>query len=157
MGALGVHRLNRRFELEPAGACVRRGRGQRALRLCDHRRRPLPGVLLGKRDVSAFRRSSRRAPRLAVEHQGEQAPHLGLRRQPLRQHAREPDRFVGEAPSPRIGAGGALPAAAVGGVDRFEDGLEPLWQLTVFRHFEGDAGVADLRLGSHQPLPHRRG
>jgi hypothetical protein len=118
--------LNRRFELVPTGAGVLRGRGQFAFRLCDHRGAPTVHVLFGKRDVPAVRRSARRSPCFAVEHQRQQPAHLRLGWHPLPQHAREPERFVGQAPRPRIGTGGVLPTAAVGGVDGVEHRIEPL-------------------------------
>ena len=56
---------------------------------------------------------------------------------------------------PDFGAGGIGPAFGERGVDRLEDGIQPLAQIGAFRHPQRDAGLADLALGAHQPLAHR--
>ncbi len=82
--------------------------------------------------------------------------HFGFVGQARPQHARQPDRLVGEAPGSRIDPSGVLPPAAVGGIDRAEDRLEPLRKLMRLGDLERDTGVANLRLRPHQALRHGR-
>ncbi len=148
--------LDRRLELEPAQAALHRDFSELRLRLVDDRGGPKTRILRRQRHEPAVRGAARRPARLAVKHEREQPAHLGLLRQAGAQHAREPDRLVGEPPGPRIDAGRVLPRVAVGAVDRVEHGFQPLRQLARLGHLEGDAGLANLGLRAHQALSHGR-
>ena len=90
-----------------------------------------------------------------MEHQRQESLSLRLVRPQPRHESAEPDRLLGQPVPARIGAGHVLPAAAVSGVDRLEDGVEPRGELARRRDLEADAGFADLRLHAHQALAHR--
>jgi hypothetical protein len=105
--------------------------------------------------VAAAGVAARWASRLTVEHQREQAECLGLLRQEPRDEPAEPDRLFGETSPLRIRPGNVVPAAAEGGVDRFQDRVDALTELTHAGDLERDPGVTDLRLCPDEPLAHR--
>ncbi len=92
-----------------------------------------------------------------MEHQREQAAGLGLVRREPRNEAPEPDRFLGQAPTPRIRAGHVIPATAEGRVDGLEHRSEAERQLVGLRNLDADARVADLGLHADEPLSHGGG
>src|SRR5262249_59312915 len=118
------------------------GGGGAWLRLVDHRARPVPHVWPIQRRVPAAGAAARGASRSAVEHQRQQAERFGLAGQEGGDEPTEPDRFVGEPPPAWVSARDVVPATAEGGVDRFEDGLDPRWKLPRVAHLEPDARVA---------------
>ena len=75
-----------------------------------------------------------------MEHQREQAGGFGLAGQQVDDEPAEPDRFLGEAPTPWIAAGHVLPRRAVRGIDRLEHR-----ELVLAGH-AGD-GIVTLRQG----------
>ena len=78
--------------------------------------------------------------------------HLGLVGHELGHRPTEPDRL-----GRQLAAGGWRGIALVEDqVDDREHGDEPIGQLMVGRHAEGDRGGLDLALRTHQPLRHRR-
>ena len=125
--------------------------------LIDQGQRPLLCVLFGEGDVAAVRCSPRRTPGFAVEHESEQSPNLRLVFHELQQDACQPDRFLGQTAAALVYACHVIPAQPERGINRFQDGVEPLWQFMFVGNGKANAGIADLRLGAHQALPHGRG
>ena len=115
------------------------------------------GILLGERNEPAVRPPPRRSAGFAVEHQSQQTANLGFPGHELQKDPCEPDRLLGQIPSALVNARHVIPADSEGGINSFQHGVEPLRQFTLLRDFELNAAVADLRLGTHQALPHRRG
>src|SRR5215472_3981630 len=153
---LRVYRLNCGFELKSAGTTLLRRLGKVTFRLFDQWKRPLPRVLPRKRNVPAVRPSARTPPRLAVEHESQQTSNLRFRWHQVQKDTAEPDRFLRQVPPALVDARHVIPADAETGINSFEHRVEPLWQLTLLRNLELDAPIADLRLGTHQALAHRR-
>ena len=87
-----------------------------------------------------------------MKHQRQQAQRLRLVGHQLDQRAADGDRLARQ-PS-RLRVGKIIPAAAIGGVDRLEHGVQTRRQLLGFGHLERDAGIPDLGLGARQPPAH---
>src|SRR5215469_12566942 len=153
---LGVYRLNCGFELKSAGTTLLRRLGKVTFRLFDQWKRPLPRVLLRKRNVPAVRPSARPPPRLAVEHESQQTSNLRFRGHLLQEDTADPDRFLRQVPPSLVDARHVIPADAETCINSFKHSVEPLRQLTLLRNLELDAPIADLRLGPHQALAHCR-
>jgi hypothetical protein len=89
--------------------------------------------------------------------QAEQAECLLLVRHQLDEQPGETNRFGTEVAANEVRAGGRAVALVEERVENNEHRAEPLRQLVIARHPVRDASVADLVLGSHQPLGHRLG
>ena len=100
---------------------------------------------------------ARVAARVVQQHQREQAAHLGLVGHERAEHAGEPDRLVAQlAAHERVGARGEV-ALVEDQVERRRApsaGAPGSWWSS--GHLVADARRADLALGPHQPLLHRR-
>src|SRR5262249_1926705 len=153
---LRVYRLNCGSELKSTGTHLLRRLGKVTFRLFNQWTRPLPRVLLRKRNVPAVRPSARPPPRLAVEHESQQTSNLRFRGHLLQEDTAEPDRFLRQAPPSLVDARHVIPADAETGINSFEYSVEALRQLPLLGNLELDAPIADLRLGTHQALAHRR-
>jgi len=117
---------------------------------------PARAVLVLQQHELARGGGPRHAPRLVEQHQGQQADHLRLRQQRHQQTA-QADRLAREVgPRQRLPRGGRVPLVEHQ-VDHLEHGLQPFRQLGLGRHPVGDARVADLGLGAHDPLRHGGG
>ncbi len=68
----------------------------------------------------------------------------------------EPDRLVAQIDAHEVVAARRAVALVEHEVEHREDAVEPLLEEVPRRHTVGDAGVADLLLGSNEPLRHRR-
>src|SRR5215472_4599387 len=119
MCALGVYGLDGRFELESPDALLLEGCGQMTFGFFYQRKRPVLWVLLGKRDVSAVRASSRGAAPFAMEHESEQTLHFSFAGHELQKDAREPQGFFGQVATAVVGAHHVVPADAERSVNRF--------------------------------------
>ena len=90
------------------------------------------------------------------QHERAQAEYLGLVGHQVGQRAGQPDR-LGAQPLPhQVSPRGRGVALAEQQVDHAEHAAEPLRQQVTGRHPVGNAGIADLLLGAHQALGHRR-
>ncbi|MEJ1969637.1 MAG: hypothetical protein WDN03_13535 [Rhizomicrobium sp.] len=85
------------------------------------------------------------------------AERFGLARQQGGDQPAQPDRFGGGVAAVDVGAGGVGPAFGIGGIDRLQHGIETFAEIGTVRHAERNGGGADLGLGAHQALAHRRG
>jgi hypothetical protein len=97
---------------------------------------------------------ARVAARVVQQHQGHQAAHLALVRHQREQHAAQADRLLAQLAADH-GVGTRREVALV--EDQVEDGehgAQPVGQLVVGRHREGDTGPSDLALGPHETLLH---
>jgi hypothetical protein len=90
------------------------------------------------------------------QHQREQPHGLGLVGHQRGHQLAQSDRLRAELRAEQFVAGGCGVALAEDEVEHGEHEGEPLGQLVVGRDPEGDPGVADLALGAHQALRHRR-
>ena len=117
---------------------------------------PLPAILLVEEHELPARTGAGVAPRVLEEHEREQAGDLRLVRHQRAEDACQPDRLGAELPPHERLARGRRVALVEDEIQRGEHGAEPVRQLVVGRHDVRDARVADLPLGAHQPLLHRR-
>src|SRR5271166_772076 len=144
---LGVHGLNCGFQLKAAGAPVLGRFSEMLFGLFYERRRPLPGVLFGERNVLTFWTSSRRTSCFAMQHESQQAAYLGFIRHEVQKDPCQPDCFFGQVSATLVGSRHVVPADAEGGVDGLKYCVEALRQFMVLRDFKADAAIADLRFG----------
>ena len=90
-----------------------------------------------------------------MEHERQKAERLRFARHQRHRDAAEPDRLFREIAALRVGACRIGPACRIGRVDGLQDGVEPVAEVVLLRHVEGNSGVPDPALGPHQPLAHR--
>ena len=152
---VGVDGVDRGLQLVRAGLVAAQQAADERVALRDLGARP--------RAHGPGRRAARAHPPLRArgaagvgqQQQREQAEHLGLVGHQLGQQAREPDRL--RAQVLRASARQRSRVALVEDqVDDREHRLQPRRQVGLARHAVGDPRVADLALGAHQPLRHRR-
>ena len=127
-------------------------------RLGDLRVIPAATILLFEQDEVAGRVAPRVAPRIVQEHQREKRRRLGGWRRQQRPHeAGEPDRLDAEVgPHERLATRGRI-AFGEDEIDHRQHRVEPSRHVLRVGHRVRDAGVANLGLGAHEPLCHRRG
>ena len=155
---LGVHRRDRRLEHVRAGrpAALAQGGLDQGRAFLDLRAVPARAVLLGEQHDVARSVQPGLAPRVVEQHEGEEALGLGMRRQQLDQHAPEPDGLLGElVPNQTLTEARGI-ALVEDEIHHHQHRVEPLGQGLGGRHLVGDARVADLGLGAHEPLRHGR-
>ncbi len=118
----------------------------------------VPGrpVLLLERDEVAIGPRARHQARIVEQHQREQPDRLRLLGHQLDDEPSEPDRLGAQLRSHQRFATGRTVALVEDQVDDGEHGGEPIRQHLGRRHLVRDAGVADLPLGAHESLRHRR-
>ncbi len=114
----------------------------------DLRAVPQRAVLIGEQHDLAVAHA-RGAARVVQQHQREQTEHLGLVGHQLGERGAEADRFGAERAAPVV-------ALVEDQVEHSEHGGEAVGQQVRGRHAERDPRVADLALGAHQALGHRR-
>src|SRR5437867_2047775 len=122
----------------------------------DLRAVPARSVLVFEQHEVSRSVQARLAPRVVQQHEREQALRLGVSRQQLDEHAPELDRLLAELVPHESRAGGGRVALVEHEIDHHHHRLEPVGERIVGRHLVGDAGGADLALGSHEPLRHGR-
>lgn len=148
---LAVHRLHRSLQLVRAEAVAVQATAHERPALVQLLGVPPRAVLVAQQDEVSVRRDPGASPGVSQEHQCQQAQSLGLVGHELDQHAAEPDRLGAQVVAGHRGRAGGEHET-----DDGEDGARPVGQVCVAGHPVGDAGVADLALGAHQPLRHRR-
>ena len=90
------------------------------------------------------------------EHEGEEAGDLARVGEEPAQQAREAHPLAAEVAAHERVAGGGRVALVEDQIDHPQHAVQPLGQGVLARHRVGDARGADLRLGAHEPLGHRR-
>ena len=94
---------------------------------------------------------------LGVEHESKQAQSFGFGGRKLDGEAGEEQGLLRQVPAGGVGALRVAPTFGKGRVDGFQHGIEPGRQGFAAGDCKGDAGLADLVLGPHQPLAHGGG
>ena len=117
---------------------------------------PPGAVLLVERHELAVGVDARRRPRVLQQQQREQRPGLVLIGQQGGHEPREPDRLVLQVEAQQPVARRSEVPLVVHEHEHGEHAAESLGKLARRRHPVGNAGVADLALGAHEPLRHRR-
>ena len=110
----------------------------------------------GEQHDRAVGRGARGAPRFGEQQQREQSEHFGLVGHELREQAREADRLGAEVGADELVAVGRGVALVEHEVDDREHGAKPAGQLGVAGNAVRNLRVADLLLGAHEALRHRR-
>ena len=146
---LEVERRDRRLELVRAGPAEPQGAVEQAAALLDPGPVPERAVLLLQQHERLA--ASRLAAGVVEEHQRRQAERLGLVRHQHGEQLPEPNGLVAELVAHRRAV-----ARVEDEVERRERSGRPLREEVVGRHAERDPGGADLALGAHEPLGHRR-
>jgi hypothetical protein len=143
------------LDAERAGAGAQRLLHERQ-GLGDLRAVPAAAVLLLEHDEVAVLVEPRVAPRVVQEHQGEQCRGLGGRRglHERADQAGEPDGLDAEIAAHEGLAPGGRVALGEDQVDHRQHRVEPGRHVAGLGHGVGDARVADLALGAHEPLRH---
>src|ERR1700680_1928996 len=153
---VAVHRVDRRLNLKRTWPITTQAFAHQRLALVDELPIPERAVLVGEQDEVAARRGTGSRTRLDEEHQRQQSDHLGFVGQQLCQQPHEPDRLRTQCAS-REGRARACGVPLVEDqVHHGEDRAQPFGKLGFARDAVGNAGVANLALGAHQPLGHRR-
>ena len=153
---VAVHRVHGRLDLVRPRPAPAQASAHEVLALDHERGIPAAAVLVGQEHEVARRRRPRRSAGLDQQHQREQADGLGLVGHQLDQHPTEPHGLDAQVVSDESVARRGRVALVE---DEVHDGQHPgetLGQVGVARHAVRDAGVADLGLGPHEPLGHRR-
>jgi len=153
-GAIAVHRLDGRLQLESAERRPeRRCASQQRLALGDEFRIPQRGVLLIEPRPGVAHARGR--PRLGEGEQRGEAPRLGFVAEQGGGEHGQPACLVGD----RLAVPLLLPQPVdrVGAVDRLEHGGQSRRHLGTRRNAERDARIPDAALRPHQPLRHGAG
>jgi len=153
LGASGVDRRDRPLE----GVGSEAARAQRPF----DQRRPLGDLAPGfqsarswsvEQDQLAFRRGRGGAARLHGGSIRPRRPSASGSGKQLGEEPPEADRLAREVgPRQRLSRRGGIPLVEHQ-VEHLEHGAQPIGQLVPRRHLVGDALVADLRIGAHDPL-----
>ena len=153
---LGVDGGDRGLERVEAGAAAHEGRPSQRDAFPDRLAVPEAAILVLEQHDLPRVRKPRRPPRIVEEHQREEGARLGRRRHELRDEPGEANRLRAEVVAPELLARGGGVALVEYEVERPQHGVEPFGQVAVRGDAVGDAGAADLSLGAHQALRHRR-
>ena len=153
---VGVHRVDRRLDLVRPGTIAAQAVADDALALGDQRPIPRAAVLIAQPDEQTVGIDAGGAAGVDQQHQRQQAEDLLFVGQERGQHTPEPDRLGAQIVADQTLAARCRVAFVEDQVDDGQHRAQTLWQLALFRHAVGDAGVADLGLGADDPLRHRR-
>ena len=153
---IAVHGADRSLDLERARCVAPQACPYQLLALGDQLTAPPAAVLIGQQDDPPGGVDPRRLARLGQQQQGEQTRHLGLVRHQLGEQAGETDRLGAQVVAQQLVACRRRVALVVDQVGDGQHGAQPVGQLSVIGHAVGDVGVADLALGAHEALGHRR-
>ncbi len=127
--AVGMDGLDRRLEAEAAGPPVRPGAAQPVPGLREKRRVPQGRVLLRQRHEGTGQPvAAGRAPGFRKKKQRQQRIGLGMGRRAIGDDPGKPAGLLGEVAARVLAGEGIVPAERIGGVDRPEDGVDPLGQ-----------------------------
>src|SRR5262249_2632 len=111
--------LDGRFELKAATPTVPGCFGKMCFRFCNPWQAPLVRVLLGERDVTAVSTTARGSASFAVEHEGQEPPHLRFLGHEVEKDPREPEGLLGEIAAALIGTPHIVPSDPERGIDGF--------------------------------------
>ena len=113
---------------------------------------PATAILVLEQHQLPIQPDPRSTPRVAEQHERQQAARLGFVRQQFGHEAGQPDRLAAQLPANDAVAGRGRVALVVHEVQHLEHAVDALWQHRSRGHVIRDPGVADLPLGTHQPL-----
>jgi hypothetical protein len=113
-------------------------------------------VLVLHQDQLALGGGARGAARVVQQHEGHERQRLRLVGHQRGQQLAQPDRLAAQLRAQQLAPRARGIALAKDEVEHGEHGGEALGELMVGRDPEGDSRVADLALGAHQALRHRR-
>ena len=147
---------DRGLKLVGAGTPLPEGMLHQGGSLGDGRVVPQRPVLVLQHDEVPARVGAGAAPGMMQEHEGEEATDLGLVRHELVQVAAQPDRLGREVGADQIIAGTCCIPLVEHQIDDGEYRGEPVEEVVVGRHLEGNIGVLDLALRPHDSLRQRR-
>ena len=153
---VGVHGGDRGLDLEGPGEVAAEARPDDRVPFADLAGVPAGAVLIGEADERPVGGGAGRPPCVGQQHQRQEAVRLGLVGHELDQQPAEPDGLVAQLATDEGVTGGGGVALVEDEVDHGEHRPQPGRQLGVGRHPVGDVVGADLLLGPHQPLRHRR-
>ena len=156
-GGVAVHGVDGGLDLERPGLVAAQARPHERLALGDLVPIPRAAVLVGEQHERSVGRRAGRPAGVEQQEQGEQPHRLGLVGHQLGQHAGQPHRLLAEvvADEVAVAAGGPV-TLVVDQVQHRQHGVHAGRQLGVGGHPVRDVGVADLLLGPHDALGHRR-
>lgn len=154
--AVRVHRLDRGLELVRARPPAAQAPPHELEPLRDERRVPRRPVLLGQRDEGPVGRDPGGPARVHEQHEREQPHDLLVVGHELHEEPPEPDRLRAQVRAHEALAGARGVPLGEHEVHDREDRPETSGELGVTRDPVGDARVADLALGAHEALRHRR-
>src|SRR5205814_10261056 len=122
----------------------------------DHFRTPQPRILFAERHVFARTRSSRKPPRLRVQHKRQQSQRFCFIRKQFGNETRQKQRLFRQIPSRNIRRRRVAPSFRECRVNRLKHRVKPRGQFRTFRYRKRDPRLADFFFRSNQPLAHRR-
>ncbi len=153
---VAVHGVDRRLDLVWAGLVTAQASLDDGLPFGDQDRIPPAAVLIGQQHQRTLGGGASGPPRLDQQHQRQQTHDLGLIGHEPGQQPSQPDGLRAQVlPGQLLPRAGRV-SLVEHEVDHGQHRAQPDRQVGLLRHPVRDAGVADLVLGAHQPLGHRR-
>jgi hypothetical protein len=149
-----VDGVDRRLELVRPGPVAPEAAPDDRLALGDEASVPAGAVLVAQPDEVALRRGPGGPPRLDEQHQRQEPQHFRFVRHQVGQQPRQADRFGAEIVTAELVARARGVAFVEDQVDDGQYAPEAARQVGIAWHAVRDARIADLALGSDQPLRH---